>query len=81
MHHLGRWVDTVPEQFSSTCKARTVNLDGQDVVHRRARCGDTSRPTAGAYSDSKARDQEMVQGFVCSGGFARHRNRSSVYYP
>ena len=46
---------------------REDTLDGQDVIDRRAHCGDTSRQTVGALGDSNGREQDMVQGFVCSG--------------
>ena len=42
-------------------------LDGQEVVDRRAHLGDAVRQVVGAHSDTNARTQEMVQGFVCAG--------------
>ena len=43
-------------------------LDGQDDVDRRAHLGNAVRQACGAHSNTKARTQEMVQGFVSAGG-------------
>ena len=42
-------------------------LDGQDVVDRRAHCGNAVRQKAGR-TVTRTREQEVVQGFVCAGG-------------
>ena len=65
------------KQFSFTCKGLNQKfprrwgertLDGQGIVDRRAHVRNAGRQAAGAHRDTKARTQEMVQGFVCAGG-------------
>ena len=43
-------------------------MDRQDDIDRPAHRGDAGRQAAGAHSDTKARKQETVQGFVCASG-------------